>query len=49
MFIQFAFKDGLIAGERFVFDLAELCAQSGVSTDTVRQKLFGQFAGAPAA
>lgn len=49
VFIQFAFKDGLIAGERFVFDLAELCAQSGVSTDTVRQKLFGQSAGAPAA
>jgi len=38
--IQFAFKDDLIAGERFIFDLSELCAQSGVSTDAVRNKLF---------
>jgi predicted ester cyclase len=38
--IQFAFKDGLIAGERFIFDLSELCAQSGVSTDAVRTTLF---------
>jgi predicted ester cyclase len=41
VFIQFGFKDDLIAGERFVFDLSELCAQSGVSTDAVRRKLFG--------
>ena len=41
VFIQFAFKDDLIAGERFFFDLSELCAQSGVSTDMVWQKLFG--------
>jgi predicted ester cyclase len=41
VFIQFAFKDDLIAGERFFFDLSELCAQSGVSTDAVRQTLFG--------
>jgi hypothetical protein len=41
VFIQFAFRDGLIAGERFFFDLSELCAQSGVSTDAVRRKLFG--------
>lgn len=40
VFIQFAFKDDLIAGERFFFDLSELCAQSGVSTDEVRRKLF---------
>ena len=33
MFIQFAFKDDLIASERFFFDLSELCAQSGVSTE----------------
>lgn len=46
VFIQFAFKDGLIAGERFFFDLSALCAQSGVSTDAVRRKLFGD---APAA
>jgi predicted ester cyclase len=41
VFIQFAFKDGLIAGERFFFDLSALCAQSGVSTDAVRRKVFG--------
>lgn len=41
VFIRFVFKDGLIAGERFFFDLSDLCAQSGVSTDTVRRKLFG--------
>jgi predicted ester cyclase len=41
VFIQFAFRDGLIAGERFFFDLSQLCAQSGVSTDAVRRKLFG--------
>lgn len=40
--IQFTFKDDLIASERFVFDLSSLCAQSGVSTDAVRQKLFGE-------
>ena len=44
VFIQFAFKDDLIAGERFFFDLSSLCAQSGVSTDAVRQKLFGEAA-----
>lgn len=41
VFIQFTFNDDLIAGERFFFDLSELCAQSGVSTDAVRRKLFG--------
>ncbi|WP_433186980.1 ester cyclase [Actinoallomurus sp. CA-150999] len=41
VFIQFAFADDLIAGERFFFDLSELCTQSGVSTDAVRRKLFG--------
>ena len=41
VFIQFAFKDDRIVHERFVFDLAELCEQSGVSTDAVRRKLFG--------
>lgn len=41
VFIQFAFRDDRIVHERFVFDLAELCAQSGVSTDAVRRKLFG--------
>jgi predicted ester cyclase len=49
VFIQFAFKDGLIAGERFCFDLSELCAQSGVSTDAVRSKLFGHAAAPPVA
>ena len=41
VFIQFTFMDDLITSERFFFDLSELCAQSGVSTDAVRQKLFG--------
>jgi predicted ester cyclase len=41
VFIQFSFRDDLIAGERFFFDLSALCAQSGVSTDAVRRKLFG--------
>jgi hypothetical protein len=44
VFIQFTFKDDLIAGERFFFDLSALCAQSGVSTDIVRRKLFGDTA-----
>lgn len=35
VFITFTFKDGLIASERFFFDLAALCSQSGVSTDRV--------------
>jgi predicted ester cyclase len=41
VFIEFGFADGLIAAERFFFDLATLCAQSGVSTDAVRRTLFG--------
>ncbi len=44
VFIQFSFKDDLIAGEQFFFDLSELCAQSGVSTDAVRDRLFGAAA-----
>lgn len=41
VFIRFSFKDNLIAGEWFFFDLSVLCAQSGVSTDAVRRNLFG--------
>lgn len=41
VFIQLTFKDDLIASERFVFDLSQLCAQSGVSTDAVQRHLFG--------
>jgi predicted ester cyclase len=41
VFIQFRFEDDLIVGERFFFDLAALCAQSGVSTDAVQRRLFG--------
>ena len=44
VFIQFGFKDDLIAQERFFFDLSELCAQSGVSTDAVRRRIFGDAA-----
>jgi predicted ester cyclase len=42
VFIQFNFKDELIARELFFFDLSELCAQSGISTDAVRARLFGE-------
>ena len=42
VFIQFEFKNDLIAPELFFFDLSALCAQSGVSTDAVRRKLFGE-------
>jgi predicted ester cyclase len=41
VFIQFTFADNRIASERFFFDLASLCAQSGVSTDAVLPRLFG--------
>jgi predicted ester cyclase len=41
VFLQFGFRDDLIAGELFFFDLSALCAQSGVSTDAVRRNLFG--------
>jgi predicted ester cyclase len=40
VFIRFTFADDRIASERFFFDLATLCAQSGVSTDGVRRHLF---------
>jgi predicted ester cyclase len=40
VFIRFSFADDLIASEYFFFDLSELCAQSGVSTDAVRRKLL---------
>jgi len=40
VFLRFTFADDLIASELFFFDLAELCAQSGVSADAVRHKLF---------
>ena len=45
--IRFTFADDAIASEEFVFDLAELCAQSGVSTDAVRRRLFGAPRAAP--
>jgi predicted ester cyclase len=49
VFIKFTFKDDLIASERFFFDLSALCGQSGISTDAVREKLFGAPALVPAA
>jgi predicted ester cyclase len=42
VFIQLSFAQGWISRERFVFDLSVLCAQSGVSTDAVRHRLFGE-------
>lgn len=44
VFISFTFHDDLIASELFFFDLSALCAQSGVSTDVVRGRLFGPAA-----
>jgi predicted ester cyclase len=46
VFIQLAFARGQISSERFWFDLSVLCAQSGVSTDAVRHRLFGEPVGA---
>jgi predicted ester cyclase len=48
VYIRFTFKSGKIATEQFFFDLSTLCAQSGVSTDAVRRKLFGDAAVAAA-
>ena len=48
VFIRMTFKDDLIASEYFMCDLAEICAQSGVSIDAVRQEVFGSNAAAPA-
>lgn len=42
VFIKFGFKNDLIASEQFFFDLSSLCAQSGISTDAVRKRLFCQ-------
>jgi predicted ester cyclase len=42
VFIRFTFRNDLIASEYFFFDLSALCAQSGVSTDQVRRRLFGE-------
>ena len=42
VFIQLSVARGRISRERFVFDLSVLCAQSGVSTDAVRHRLFGE-------
>jgi predicted ester cyclase len=44
VFIQFTFKDDLIASEKFFFDLSTLCAQSGISTDAARREIFGAAA-----
>jgi len=40
-FIRFTFEDDLIASEYFMVDLAEICRQSGVSTDAVQRAVFG--------
>jgi len=39
IFIRFTFADDRIASEYFFFDLSTLCAQSGVSTDAVLERL----------
>ena len=38
-FLRFTFKEGLIASEFFMVDLAAICGQSGVSTDAVQRFL----------
>jgi predicted ester cyclase len=48
VFIRFTFRNDLIASEYFFFDLSALCAQSGVSTDEVRRRLFGEPSSAAA-
>ena len=40
VFMQFTFKDALIASELFFIDFADLCAQSGVTTDVARANIF---------
>jgi predicted ester cyclase len=42
--VRFTFADDLIASETFFFDLASLCAQSGVSTDAVQRALLAAAA-----
>jgi ketosteroid isomerase-like protein len=37
IFCVFTFRDGLIASERFFFDLATLCEQAGVPVDLLRE------------
>jgi predicted ester cyclase len=39
-FFRFRFKDDLISREYFLWDLAEVCSQWGVSTDAMRAALF---------
>lgn len=48
-FFRFGFADDLIASEYFLWDLAEACAQWGVSTDAVRASMFGAAGAAKAA
>ena len=42
--IRMTFRDGLIASEHFLCDLAQICAQSGVSVDAVQRNIFGACA-----
>ncbi len=43
-FFRFSFKDGLISREYFLWDLAHVCSQWGVSTDALRAALFAPCA-----
>ena len=40
-FCVFPFAGGLIAGERFAFDLADLCAQTGLPVEALRAAAYG--------
>jgi predicted ester cyclase len=41
VYIRMTFKDDLIATEDFMCDLAQICAQSGLSVDRVYRNIFG--------
>jgi predicted ester cyclase len=41
VYIRMTFKDDLIATEYFMCDLSQICAQSGVSVDSVRENIYG--------
>jgi SnoaL-like domain len=48
-FFRFDFKDDLISREYFLWDLAYVCSQWGVSTDALRARLFAPRTAAEAA
>lgn len=41
--IRMSFKDGLIATEHFICDLAQIAVQSGISIDGMWRNVYGDF------